>query len=66
MHGELVTYYERMKNLSVDDALQDFQNLADLEEFDPVPEDEVEAFFSVSDEEVEQMLSEQGVSKEVN
>jgi hypothetical protein len=66
MHGELVTYYERMKNLSVDDALQDFQNLADLEEFDPVPEDEVEAFFSVSDEEVEQMLSEQGISKEVN
>ncbi len=62
MHGELVTYYERVKNLSVDDAYQDFQHLADLEEFDAVPEDQVEAFLSVSDEEVEQMLSEQGTS----
>lgn len=66
MHGELVTYYERVKNLSVDDAYQDFQHLADLEELDPIPEDEVEAFFSVSDEEVEQALSEQDISEEIN
>lgn len=63
MHGELVTYYERITHLSPEDALQDPQTLSTLEEFEPIPEDQVEAFFTVSDVEVEEMLSKQGINK---